>query len=372
MQDSWIDPASASLQHRDPDATKVFSSDEVKECTRIRTPYLEASGDHHYHIWAICCGDNACGHKTQRNGRRLLDDHKDARVIMKTSTDKGQTWGSTKYLTGKGYANAKAIFDASRNTLVVQYSKNNEGIYQVTSDDHGVTWSKQEEVEVATKCGGGGAGGGGSRTITKAGRMIWYSDAPGCIWYSDDGGKTYQTTPHDPMKNEVSFAALSDGTVYANGRSTNPDWAPHRIDYVSSTGVHWDSSKSALVDPSYKGKTRQTARGLVAGDVNSAHNISTLYSSEPAGMTNGDCPSDTSCPRARLVVSCSLDGGKTWPHSISINGNQRAEYSDLVYYRGHVIVAWGWNDNFEHTVGEQILSKVIPIHWCQGADNYAT
>lgn len=65
--------------------TKVFTSDEVKECTRIRTPYLEISGDDHYHLWAICCGDNACGHKVYSG--RGLDDHKDARVIMKTSTD---------------------------------------------------------------------------------------------------------------------------------------------------------------------------------------------------------------------------------------------------------------------------------------------
>merc|ERR1711871_132056 len=218
---------------------KAFSDDDVKTCTRIRTPYLETSGDDHYHLFAICCGDNACGHKTRRSGRRLLDNHEDARVIMTTSKDKGATWEKSKFLTGKGYANAKAVFDSSRNTLVVQYSKNGKGVYQVTSKDHGASWSKQTKVEVANKCGGGGNGGGGQRAITKTGRMIFYSDTPGCIWYSDDGGKTYKTAPHDPMRNEVSFVSLSDGSLYGNGRSTNPSWAPHRIDYRSDNGIHW-------------------------------------------------------------------------------------------------------------------------------------
>ena len=349
----------------DATITKVFTHDEVEECVRIRTPYLETSGDDHYHIWAICCGDNACGHKVRRANRRLLDDHKDARVIMKTSTDRGATWGKTKYITDKGYANAKAIFDSARNTLVVQYSKNNEAVYQITSVDHGESWSDQHEIKEATECGGGGVGGGGSRTITKTGRMLWYSDSPGCIWYSDDGGKTYKTEEvhgekGQKLENEVSFAALSSGSIYANGRSMNKDWAPNRMDFKSfDDGIHWTVRKSELVDPTSQGEIRQTARGLVAGSVNKAHNISTLYSSEPAGTSEG--------ARSKLVVSCSLDGGRTWPHSIGVNGDKRAEYSALLYHSGHLVVAWGWNDNFEHTVGEQVLSTVIPIHWCEGA-----
>jgi hypothetical protein len=339
--------------------TKVFTSDEVKECTRIRTPYLETSGDDHYHLWAICCGDNACGHKVY-SGRRL-DDHKDARVIMKTSTDKGSTWGKTQYLTEKGYANAKAIFDSQRNTLVVQYSRYDPStVYQVTTQDHGETWSKPEELKEATACGGGGSGGGGQRTITSTGRLLWYSDAPRCIWYSDDGGKTYKTHEVKELSNEVSFAALSSGSIYANGRSTNEDWSPHRIDYKSiNGGLDWSVRESELEDPTVKGQVRQTARGLTAGSVNKVHNISTLYSSEPVGISDS--------PRAKLVVSCSLDGGKTWPHSININGDKRAEYSSLKYHSAHLTVAWGYNDNFDSTVGEQILSTVIPTHWCQDA-----
>lgn len=285
---------------------------------------------------------------------------------MTTSTDKGATWGKSKFLTEKGYGNAKAVFDSSRNTLVVQYSKNSKGVYQVTTTNHGASWSKQTEVEVATKCGGGGVAGGGQRTITKTGRILFYSDGPGCIWYSDDGGKTYKTAPHDPMKNEVSFVTLSDGSVYGNGRSANPSWAPHRIDYRSTNnGIHWTVSKSALVDPSGpsveqvggKSGTRQTACGLAAGHKN------TVFWSEPAGGKDG--------ARQDLKVFCSTDGGKTWPHSISVDGEARAEYSSIKLAGNSLIVTFGWNSVFGHTVGGNILSAVVPTHWCPGASDMA-
>merc|ERR1711907_496611 len=202
--------------------------------------------------------------------------------------------------------------------------------------------------------------------------MGWYSDAPGCIRYSDDGGKTYQTTPvHGPpgykLENEVSFAALSDGSVYANGRAANAEWAPHRMDFWSKdNGMRWNVSKSELEEPVYNGEMRQTSRGLIAGHVNSAHQISTLYSSEPAGGPDS--------ARSRMVVSCSLDGGKTWPHSTTINGNQRAEYSTLWLSgsNARLVAAWGWNDSFGHTVGEQILSIVIKTNWCLGPHRVST
>jgi len=203
----------------DPKITDAFTSDEIKECHKIRTPYLETSGSGYYHLWAICCGKNLCGGKRRSIGG-LGDDHSDARVVMKTSTDRGHSWGKAQFLTDVGYANAKAIFDEKRNTLVVQYGKNSPArVYQITSKDHGKTWSKQVEIKEATECGGGGVGGGGQRTMTESGRMLWYSDAPGCIWYSDDGGKTYKSHKGVNGWNEASFVSIAQHSIYANGRA---------------------------------------------------------------------------------------------------------------------------------------------------------
>ena len=63
-----------------------------------------------------------------------------------------------------------------------------------------------------------------------------------------------------------------------------------------------------------------------------------------------------------------MDGGKTWPHSTNINGDKRAEYSALAHYNnGDLVVAWGYNDVFGHTVGEHILVTTIKTGWCEGA-----
>ena len=72
----------------------VFTKEEVKRCTRIRTPstlYNEDTGS--IHVVARCCGINQCSGKGSTIHRRRLDNDEDATVIMKTSTDGGATWG---------------------------------------------------------------------------------------------------------------------------------------------------------------------------------------------------------------------------------------------------------------------------------------
>merc|ERR1711976_760611 len=122
------------------------------------------------------------------------------------------------------------------------------------------------------------------------------------------------------MSNEVSFVTLSDGSLFGNGRSTNPSWAPHRIDYRSDNGIHWTVSKSALEDPKGPDGVRQTACGLAAG------HGKTVFWSEPVGGKDS--------PRQDLKIFCSLDGGKTWPHSTQVYGTQRAEYLSMKHLGG--------------------------------------
>jgi len=284
----------------EPKITSAFTKDEIKDCSKIRTPYLETSGSGYYHLWAICCGKNLCGGKRRSIGG-LGDDHSDARVIMKTSTDRGHSWGKAQFLSDKGYANAKAIFDEKRNTLVVQYSRNKPAaVFQITSKDHGKTWSKQVEIKVATECGGGGVGGGGQRIMTDSGRMLWYSDAPGCIWYSDDGGKTYDKFKGVNGWNEASFVSIAQHSIYANGRAHGNK--PNRVNYKShDDGKTWTSSESDLKDPVTHGVVRGTAIGLAAGHIPDGGTTKTIYESEPVGIDNKHCPG-RACARARLTL----------------------------------------------------------------------
>ena len=110
----------------DSDVSLVFTKEEVKRCTRIRTPstlYNEDTGS--IHVVARCCGINQCSGKGSTIHRRRLDNDEDATVIMKTSTDGGATWGKFQTLSPKGqnhYANGAGIYDRHRKRLVVQYN----------------------------------------------------------------------------------------------------------------------------------------------------------------------------------------------------------------------------------------------------------
>ena len=78
----------------------VFTKEEVKACTRIRTPSILFNTDTNTaHVTARCCGKNMCSSKPSSHLNReqpnpnVGDNDKDAKVIMKTSTDLGLTWG---------------------------------------------------------------------------------------------------------------------------------------------------------------------------------------------------------------------------------------------------------------------------------------
>ena len=73
----------------DSDVSLVFTKEEVKRCTRIRTPstlYNEDTGS--IHVVARCFGINQCSGKASTIHRRRLDNDEDVTVIMKTSTDR--------------------------------------------------------------------------------------------------------------------------------------------------------------------------------------------------------------------------------------------------------------------------------------------
>ena len=354
----------------------VFSDDDVKECTRIRTPELVKSGEQHWHVFATCCGDNACGHKTRRRlggNETLGDNHSEARIIVATSTDKGLTWGKSQFLADgkKGLEGVNAIFDTVVDSLVVQYSTYEEPkkTYQIKSKDHAESWKGAVDLTDQLKdCDVGETAG--ARVQTGTGRLLWYSGVGGCVWYSDDHGATYKTHSADakghdaPRKltNEVSFTVVTNKTsntshVFANGRAVFKDWKPNRINYVShDDGLTWVASKSDLKDPYNPDGTLNTEeRSLLFED-------GVLYAAEPKGTKDGSL--------RELILSCSKDGGKTWPKSININGAHYAGYSSLGWRSPGknqpktLLVVWDHERDDVHTVGAAPLSQVIDTNWC--------
>ena len=373
----------------DSNPQSIFSADDVADCTRIRTPELVKSGQDdsgisHWHVFATCCGENACGHKTRRrlgdnsgepaHNATLGDDHTEARIIYATSTDKGLTWGKSQFLAGgkKGLEGVNAIFDKVTGHLVVQYqsgeSLDSKKTYQTKSFDHGTSWKTTVELTDQLKgCEVGETAG--PRVQTASGRLLWYSGKGSCVWYSDDHGATYKThaaqVPHvrdggkfHLLKNEVSFSVVDEGNssyIFASGRSIYPDWQPYRINYVSKDdGITWEASKSALKDPmqpkSAGGHVNTEERALLyAGGK--------LWTAEPKGTEDGSL--------RQLILSCSSDGGKTWPKSTNINGAHYAGYSNLGWLnhgknqKNELLVVWDHEKDDAHTVGAAPLSQVV-------------
>jgi hypothetical protein len=330
----------------EPRISLVFTEAEVKNCTRIRTPSLAfnpAKGT--AHVVARCCGANQCSSKPpgpKAVAAQLGDNDADARVIMKTSSDSGASWGRLQTLSPSGqtsYANGQAIYDVKRGALVVQYNYiprgNTKGVYnttfwQITSTDDGVTWSSPTDItHYLAKCNTNisnmQVGTAGSKLQTRSGRLVFaghdHADHV-CVWYSDDGGLSYTTAPMIEG-NEVSIAlGAGDNSLYMNGRGGSR-FGKHRTDYWSTdNGATWSRGmRSELIEDASGGCE---ASLLTVGGA--------IIFLEPTGEH-----------RTAMRASCSRDGGKTWTSSAGVNGDARGGYSDMKELPGGKILAV-WED----------------------------
>ena len=338
-----------------------------QDCTRIRSPQLMGpTNTGTVHIIARCCGKNMCSSKPQAlptaaprevdevdatatatatataATARRLDNDKDAKVIMKTSTDGGKTWGNLQTLSPHGkthYANGAGLYDRVRQRLVVQYDYIPGGstkpvkdatYFQITSSDDGKTWSAPRDItQQLAACNPGGTGNmqvqsAGSKVQAADGRLVWAGhdhDHHVCVWYSDDGGETYATARR-VQGNEVSVAAVpgANQTLYMNGRQQD-GWKGSRTGYWSYDNGHsWTKgAKSPLPEDDGGG-----CEGSVLGFDGA------LYFLEPAAQS-----------RVKMVAHCSTDRGATWKATRGVNGDARGGYSDMVgLANGNLLAVW--------------------------------
>ena len=334
----------------DSDVSLVFTKEEVKRCTRIRTPstlYNEDTGS--IHVVARCCGINQCSGKGSTIHRRRLDNDEDATVIMKTSTDGGATWGKFQTLSPKGqnhYANGAGIYDRHRKRLVVQYNYIPQGstapvfnttLWQIFSTDDGSTWSEPQNLSPMLKNCNPNINNmevqtAGSKVQTESGRLVWagHDHASNvCVWYSDDGGESYQTAKLiEGNEVSISIADAPKGVLYMNGRG-GKRFEPYRTDYYSyDNGASWtEGTKSQLMDDD----------GGCEGSILNVNGI--IYFMEP-----------TDKGRTKMTMHCSKDQGKTWNSQITVNGDNRGGYSDMIALPSGIIVAV-WEDG-SHPLGQ--------------------
>lgn len=299
-------------------------------------------------------------------GRQKRNDHAENDIVLKRSTDRGQTWGPVQVVASEGrdsLNDPSAVVDRGTGRIVLHYSRFAEGYhtnsappgyddphasrnYVVHSDDDGATWSPPQEITRIIKrpdVRGGIATCGVGIQLRRgpfAGRLVHaayqFGETQGreayCV-FSDDGGDSWclgDTAPSGgQLTSEPQVVELADGRVMLNARTS----LKVRLVGLSEDGGQTFGQMTrdeALIDPGCQ------ASILRYGDPLDGEPSSLLFSNAGTQETR-----DTGTVR----VSC--DEGQTWPISKLLYAGGFA-YSCLVRLDDGSIGCLFEQDNYEY------------------------
>jgi sialidase-1 len=271
-------------------------------------------------------------------GRMSLRDHAENDIVLKRSTDNGQTWGALQLVAEDGtnaLGNPTAVVVRETGRVLLMYQRYAKGFdehkaepgldgpricrtWLQHSDDEGATWSKPREITasvkrptIVTSTAAGPGIGIQLRRGPHAGRILMpFNQGPYGKWkvyaaFSDDQGQTwrYGETAEEGaagQANEVQFVELNDGSVMLNARNQGGGLKQRKTAISRDGGATWSTTQhdATLIEPVCQGSIlRHPNTGDPARDVFVFSNPGTQV-----GRSNG-------------VVRLSRDEGKTWPAS---------------------------------------------------------
>ena len=246
-------------------------------------------------------------------------------IVMKKSSDNGETWSSMSDLT-KGstgaYMDPTPIVDKSTGTIFLfcnfwpeddHSGKNNRSIL-ITSSDNGTSWSEPMDVtESLLQPGQWSMGFGPGKGIQLSegkykGRLIMpmrladSSTKKGydITLFSDDGGKNWNQGTPSEANNEFMIAEAGKDTLIYNARHNDV----RRVSRSYDGGVTWTPEVTDTILP-------VISRGCEASILGTGDKL--YY----CGIDGIPETSDFD-ERARMSLYRSNDGGKTWGESITL------------------------------------------------------
>lgn len=246
-------------------------------------------------------------------GRQSILDDGDIDIVVRRSTDFGQTWSDIAVVVdnnGDTAGNATPILLADSGRLLLVYcvnpgdDANNRSVFVLSSDDNGNTWSEPRDITASIKPSGWTwyATGPGRGIVTKNGRIVVpcnHEDESGVrsshIIFSDDGGDTWQLGGSAaPKTDESTVAQLSDGRLLMNMRYEG-DTRARAIAFSEDEGVTFSDTTfdQSLPDADCEGNLLTVAGGL-------------LFSNAATTKT---------FPRDHLTVRLSENDGANWRYS---------------------------------------------------------
>ncbi len=276
----------------------------------------------------------------RRNSSR---DHGDIDLMLKRSTDNGETWSEQMVVHSEDgraeitIGNPCPVVDQKTGTIWLTLCRDNRDVLVTKSDDDGITWSEPVDITKDVKKPdwewyATGPGVGIQLRYEKyKGRLVipcdhrekldgeWTSYSH--IFYSDDGGKTWELGGNvSPYVNECQVVELSDGTLLLNmrnswGRSGKlPEKGNMRaIAWSNDGGETWSDVQfdEKLAEPICQ------ASFIRYTDVH-RHDKNRVLFSNPASKNH----------RVNMTVRLSYDEGNTWIASQSLYAGPTA-YSCL-------------------------------------------
>lgn len=288
-----------------------------------------------------------------RNGR---GDSGDIDLLVKRSTDNGETWSAEKVVWNDSLntcGNPCPVFDTQtgklwlfmtwnlgkdhENEIIRKTSENTRLPYFCYSEDDGLTWSKPQKAGDPCKepsWGWYATGPGIGIQLTKgkyAGRLVIpanhsYDDTGSKIrkdpygygshvLISDDHGKNWRMShPIRPGCNESQVVELSDGTMLMNMRSYNGKNS-RAVSRSTDGGETWST-----VSHDYQ-LVESVCQASIIGYGN-YHGKEIFFFSNPSVPVG----------RTHMTIQYSEDGCRTWPASRLINAGPSG-YSCLVKLR---------------------------------------
>ncbi len=335
--------------------------------------------------------------------RKQGSDWDDIQILLRRSTDDGQTWSEPNSIVAVDgpktknpfalrlknvdpaavtYDNPVLIADRDGTVHMLFCLEYMRCFYQRSTDD-GLTWSRPVEITATFEAFRPAydwkvlATGPNHSIQLRTGRLIvpvWLSTGTGgnahrpsvtATIYSDDGGKTWQAgqiavpcTEEWINPNETVAIELADGRVMLNVR--NESKAHRRLVTISPDGATgWSTPRfdEALLEPICMGGIIRYS-SAATGDKNrilfcNPHNLLRADGKEEAGKSRD---------RRNVSVKVSYDEGQTWPISKTIEG-QWSAYSDIAVTPAGTILCFYGRGAKSSFAGERLTVARFNLDW---------
>ena len=284
-------------------------------------------GYHTYRIPALALTRNGALVAFCEGRRHSGADHGDIDLLLKRSTDLGQTWSSQQIVYAEAgditIGNPVPVIDDDTGFIWLAFCRDNDNVLITHSGDDGIRWSEPTNITSFVKApdwswyATGPGNGIQLRHEARRGRLVVPCDhrrshmrnefegMQSHVIFSDDHGETWQAgQATDHMMDECAVVELGDGRLMLNIRSCRKRGC-RAVAISEDGGMTWSESLDcpALPDPTCQGSL------IRHGEADGPRRGRLLFSN----LANENEPDRRYGKRCRLTVRLSDDEGQAWP-----------------------------------------------------------